>query len=59
MIELLIKRDNCDIVLIMNKTFSLFKTLLFYIYVVKILIESNIQILVHHLFLVVLSRIRD
>jgi hypothetical protein len=59
MLELPIKRDNSDMVLIIKKTSSLFKTLLFYISSVKILIESNIQNLIRHLFLVVLLRIRD
>ena len=59
MSELPIKRDNSDMVLIMKKTSSIFKTLLFYIFSVKILTESNIKILVRHLFLVVLSRIKN
>jgi len=58
MSKLPIKRDNSDMVLIMKKTSNLFKTLLFCIYWVKILTESNIKNLVRHLFLVVLSRIR-
>ena len=53
MSELPIKRDNSIVILIMKKTSSLFKTVLFYIFSVKILIENIIKILVFHLFLVV------
>ena len=59
MSELPIKRDNSDVILIMKKTSSLFKTILFYISSGKIFTESNKKILVRHLFLVMLSRIRD